>query len=222
MKLVVLAVALVSAARSADAKCAEQHLVPQVEKDAPNGAIVMTSSAPWDADRVDASAWKVRANGTEVAPVIVTLAPGLVVYRLPAGTTTGELVDGKTTLATLGVLSTKVAKLPAPAVKAVQHWNNNDKRRSTKTTVTLVGEPPADAVAIVIADAKGKAMSFGKAQAFGRTAGQPLEVFSHSYCSLVPDGTVEPTVGARVTLFWVDKYGQVSAKSAPIKIVAKK
>ena len=43
---------------------------------------------------------------------IDVLAPGLSVYRLPNGVTTGELVDGKTTLAKIS--STASKPLPAP------------------------------------------------------------------------------------------------------------
>ena len=89
-----------------------------------------------------------------------------------------------------------------------------ERKRSSRTTVTLKGDVPADAVAIVITDAKGTPLSFGRV-----TPGEALAPYYHGRCSVLPDGTVEPTVGQTVRVFWVDRYGQPSAKSPAIRVV---
>jgi hypothetical protein len=208
--LALLTASLVAFAPSADAKCAMQHLAADVLPDAPNGAIVMINSTNYDnPDDEDVSTWKLRVDGKNVAPVIEVLAPGLSVYRLPTGATAGELVDGKTTLAKITAQTSK--PLPAPKVKSVKH---DKDERSARTSVALTGDAPADAVAIVITDAKGTALSWGRVNVYG--AG--IEPYEHGRCGMLPNGTVEPTVGSSVRLFWVDKYGRASAKSAAIKV----
>lgn len=211
MKLAALVVAsLVALAPYADAKCAMQHLAAEVLPDAPAGAIVLVDSAPYDSAKTDdVSTWKLRVGGKDLAPVIEVIAPGLSVYRLPAGATAGELVDGTTTLAKITAQTSK--PLPAPKVKAVRHAKDE---RTARTSVALVGDAPADAVAIVITDAKGKPLSWGRVNVYG--AG--IEPYYHGRCAVLPNGTIEPTIGASVRLFWVDKYGRASAKSAAIKV----
>lgn len=199
---------------SADAKCAMQHLATQILPDAPNGAIVMETSAVDDEPDLGATtSWKLRADGKDVAPVIVKLAPGLVVYRAPTGVASAELTDGKATLATITASTAK--PLPAPRVKSVIHDAGTpaQRKRSERTIVEISGAVPANAVALVITDAKGTPLSFGRV-----VAGEALEPYYHGRCGVLPDGTIEPTVGSSVRLFWVDKYGQPSAKSSPIKV----
>ena len=215
-RLVVIAglVASTLLSSSADAKCAMQHLAVQILPDAPNGAIVMERSATDEGPDAGArTGWTLRADGKDVAPVIDTLAPGLVVYRLPKGMEAAELTDGKTTLAKLTARAR--TSLPAPKVKSVMHDEGtaNIRKRSERTTATIQGAVPADAVAIVITDEKGTPLSFGLVE-----RGEPLEPYFHGRCSVLPNGTVPPVPGSRVRLFWVDKYGQPSAKSSPIKV----
>jgi hypothetical protein len=216
MRRVALVVAsLLAIAPSADAKCARQGLTVEVLPDASGGAIVMHSTTHVESKwGKDVTTWTLRVDGDNVEPVIEVLAPGLSVYRLPRGAKVGELVDGTTTLAKVTAVTAK--PLPAPKVKAVQHQLpvHRGKRGSTRTTVAITGSVPTDAVAIVITDAKGTPLSYGQI-----TAGEPLEPYFHQRCGVLPNGTIEPTVGVAVRLFWVDKYGQASAKSAAIKVV---
>jgi hypothetical protein len=202
----------------ADAKCAMQHLVAQVQPEVSNGAIVMLISGSYNDPRTDdTSTWTFRVNDKDVAPVIEKLAPGLSVYRLPKGVTAAELTDGKTTLAK--VTATTAKPLPAPKVKRVEHSapEPDERRGSSRTTVELVGNAPADAIAIVITDANGKALSFGRL-----AYGSGIQPYYHGRCGVLPNDTVEPAVGQTVRVFWVDKYGQASAKSAAIKIAKKR
>jgi hypothetical protein len=216
MKLLAfVSAALFAVTPDADAKCAMQHLVAQVQPETSNGAIVMTISASYgDPRNDDTSTWKLHADGKDVAPVIDVLAPGLSVYRLPKGVTEGELIDGTKTLVKISATTAK--PLPAPKVKRVKHSEPEpgERKGSSRTTVDLVGDVPADAIAIVITDAKGKAMSFGRL-----AYGAGLDPYYHGRCGVLPNGTVEPKVGQSVHVFWVDKYGQASAKSAAIKVV---
>lgn len=214
MKIAIAVAAILALSTRADAKCAMQHLVAQVQPEQSNGAIVMTISGNYDDKRTDdTSTWTFRVAGKTVAPVIEVLAPGLSVYRLPKGVSEGELTDGKTTLAKV---TTKTAKpLPAPKVKSVKHSvPEPGERGSSRTTVAITGDPPADAIAIVITDAKGTPLSYGRL-----AYGAGLDPYYHGRCGVLPNGTIEPQIGTSVRIFWVDKYGQASAKSAPINVV---
>lgn len=212
--VVVVVAGLLGLARSADAKCAMQHLSAEVLPDAPGGAIVMLTSSSYDDPGTDdTSAWKLRVAGQTIAPVIDVLAPGLSVYRVPKGLTEAELTDGTSTLAKIGARTGK--PLPAPVVTSVTHSSPDGGRyRSSRTTAEIRGDVPADAIAVVITDAKGTALSWGRVN----VPGAAVTPYFHGRCGVLPNGTVGPKVGSRVRLFWVDKYGRASAKSAAIKV----
>ncbi|MFN0248825.1 MAG: hypothetical protein ACKV2T_18190 [Kofleriaceae bacterium] len=216
MSIAAALVVVSASSPDADAKCARQFLSPMVLPDAPNGAIVMLRSSSQQGSREDIVKWTLRVDGKDVAPVIDVLAPGLSVYRLPKSVAAAELTDGTSTLAKLTASAT-AKPLPAPKVTAVRHASSRGPRGgSSRTTVSITGDAPADAIAIVITDAKGKPLSYGHL-----TSGAGLDPYYRGRCGLVPNGTVEPMVGQSVRIFWVDKYGQASATSAPIKVTKK-
>jgi len=83
--------------------------------------------------------------------------------------------------------------------------------------VTLDGPPPAGVVALVLADAKGKPRSFGLVA----DAATEIQVYAHGRCGVVPNGTVESSIGDKVTLFWVDASGRKSPASKAMTITGK-
>lgn len=155
--------------------------------------------------------WRLLVDGTETTVKPVVLAPGLEVYRLPASAKAGELREGSTTLAAVTVAGGRVPALGAPKVaKATTMTSIRPRFTATRVTVTLTTEVPADAIALVIADAK-----TGKAHAFGRIipTTNTVDVYAQGRCSALPNGTVEPRAGARYVVRWVDKHGRLSASS---------
>lgn len=216
-------------ARPADARCARSGLAPEVltaEVAVPadgGGIVVGTKVVSGDQDQGEAPAkgWGFLTGRDLAVPVITTLAPGLVVYAPPSGTrTTGELTTGSKVVAKLTPSTTKIAKLTAPSVQSISHSHYYRGRgRSSTTTVTLTGKVPADAVALVLVDARTK-----KAQTWGAvTAGKnSVVVYAQRRCSTLPDGTIEPSPGRQVILRWVDKYGRVSTDSAPAVVSGSK
>jgi len=210
--------------RSVDAKCAMQHQQPKVLTQAVaapvdgGGIVVGTQSVPYDLpERGEAlqPTWGFLTGRDLMQPVITVLAPGLVVYRVQPNTrTTGELTDGTAVIAKLTFTKDKVARLPAPRVKAIRQSTADDRRWSPTTSVTLDGTVPADAVAIVLFDAKRKARSWREV-----TAGaSEVEAFARGRCEVVPNGTVESRVGDKVSVAWVDRYGRLSAASKLVTI----
>ncbi len=210
--------------RSVDAKCAMQHQQPKVLTPAVavpvdgGGIVVGTQSVSYDLpDRGEAlqPTWGFLTGRDLMQPVITVLAPGLVVYRVQPNTrTTGELTDGTAVIAKLTFGKDKVARLPAPRVKAIRQSAAGDRRWSPTTSVTLDGTVPADAVAIVLFDAKRKARSWREV-----TAGaSEVEAFARGRCEVVPNGTVESRVGDKVSVAWVDRYGRLSATSKLVTI----
>lgn len=218
-----LATALVSPLASA--KCAMGHLAPKVMTTAPipagGGIVVATLDVPYsEADEGDAvqPSWQLDVGDAKSAPKIDTLAPGLAVYRVPAGTGTIKLLDGTKVRATATFAKGDApAALAAPKLEAVRHDRTYGRRASAFTTVTLDGAPPAGAVALVLADAKGKPRSYGLVEG----TGTELRVYAQSRCSVLPNGTIESKMGDKVTLFWVDQSGRKSAPSKVIEITGK-
>jgi hypothetical protein len=71
---------------------------------------------------------------------------------------------------------------------------------------------------MVLADAKGKARSFGVVSKDDKE----VTVYAHPRCGVVPNDTVESKVGDRVTLFWVDASGRRSPASKAVTVTGKR
>lgn len=222
----VLSLALASPAA---AKCARSGLAPKVltaEVAVPRGGggvVVGTEIVPWDGKdegQAPAKGWGFLTGRDLAAPVITVLAPGLVVYAPPPkARITGELTTGGKVVARLTLTKTVVPALAAPKITSISHSHYYRGRgRSSTTTVRLAGKVPADAVALILADA-----STREAQTWGVV--QPGEasvvVYAQRRCASLPDGTIEPAPASKVVLRWVDKYGRVSADSAVRSISGK-
>lgn len=211
--------ALVVQLTPAEAKCAMSHLRPEVVSKgavaADGGIVVATEQARYDEpEEGDATEtkWQLEVGGKTSAPKIDVIAPGLAIYRLPAGARSAKLVDAKSKVRAAVTGGAKLDTLPAPRIKSVRHEKNLGRRSSAFTRVVLDSGSPAGAVALVIADPKGKPMSFGLLDAKAEP-GSEVTVFSHSRCGVVPNGTIEPNLGDKVTVFWVDSAGRVSPPS---------
>ena len=215
-------VALAASSAPVAAKCAMSHLRPKVVTTAPTvggGIVVATEQVSYDVkDEGDATqpTWKLEMGGSSSAPKIESLAPGLAVYRLPATAGTATLLDGKTVIAKVTTSKAKPTMLPAPKIKSITHDVTTGRRSSAFTTAIIDGAPPAGAVALVLADAKGTARSFGLVGTDSK-----ITVYAHGRCGVVPNNTVESTLGDKVTLFWVDQSGNKSPASAVIKVGGK-
>lgn len=216
---VVLAVVVPStiAAQSAYALC----MAPRVgdsfhAKDVKGAALVISRDGATPATTIDKLTFRV--DGKEGTFDKVELAPGLVAYRLPAGATSGEIDGGVGGVAKVGALDPTTATLRAPRLKKlVMETTIGGRRTSQVATATLDGDAPSGAIAIVVTDAKGKALTWGNVN-----AGSPTQiVLSRGGCSALPDGTVVPRDGQSVKVFWVDVNGRASPASNAVKVVAK-
>ncbi len=219
-------VTLLSSSAPVAAKCAMSHLRPKPITTGPvvagGGIVVATEEVSYDvADQGDAiqPTWQFAIGGTKSKPKIELLAPGLVVYRLPTTTASAsvKLVAGKTTFATATLSNAKPTALAAPKVTAVRHDRTLGRGSSAYTRVTLDGAPPAGMVALVLADAKGTPRSFGLIA----DASNEITVYAHSRCGVVPNNTVESSVGDKVTLVWVDQSGRMSPASKILTVTGK-
>lgn len=224
---VLLAASAVAFAPAASAKCAMAHLKYQTVTAAPigpgGGILVATVEAPYDDRSADADAdnrpaWSIEADGKVAAATYEALAPGLFVYALPAGATSAKLYDGKLVRASVTTTKDKAATLPAPKLVKANLDKALGRRPYAITTVTLDAKPPAGAVALVLADSKGTARSFGLVET-GAT--NEIVVYRHTRCGVVPNDTVEAARGDKVLVFWVDGGGRRSASSNVVSVGGK-
>lgn len=215
--------ALIAPVATADAKCAMSHLRPQVlttTASAGGGIVVATEQVLYDIkDEGDAvqPTWKLEIGGATSAPKIDVIAPGLAVYRLPAAAGDATLLDGTRVIAKVTTVRTQPVQLLAPKVKGVRHEKTLGRRSSAYTFVALGEAVPEGVVAMVLADTKGKARSFGLAKA----GAKEITVYAHPRCGVVPNDTVESAPGDKVTLFWVDASGRVSPATKAITVAGK-
>ncbi|MFN0253571.1 MAG: hypothetical protein ACKV2T_42280 [Kofleriaceae bacterium] len=180
-----------------------------------DGGILVASvpgNGPMDGDAADQPTWTFRTGGVSSAPRRTTLAPGLVVYHARQ--------DGNVTLvdkddqqqASAFVTRRPRARLPAPVVS----WIVRDPERSD-VMLALVGEPPIEAVAIVVVGKNGKARSWD----FIDHDSVHQRVFGPRGCETQAAGTEPSQAGEHVTVFFVDLYGRPSPHSKEITIASK-
>ncbi|CAN5752675.1 hypothetical protein BH11MYX2_BH11MYX2_19100 [soil metagenome] len=219
MKLAAIVFAsLVALSGRADAKCARPNMVAAFAATTAQGGVIVETTNQWGSDAPGLTTLKFTVDGKKRDFEKVEVAPGLVVYRLPAGAKSGVIDGGKAGKATVKALDAKKPALAAQKIKSITFVESRSGRGTNRnTTVMLDGTAPADAVALVVMDAKGRPLSWGPAKP---EEGAPLLVYEQSRCGAVPDGTLVPSEGS-VKLFWVDKYGRQSEYSASVTIKTK-
>jgi hypothetical protein len=219
IRFAALACVVLFAPASADAKCARTGLVPTVISPAAaaleeDGGVVvaavseMSRTDPDPGDAAVQTGWRFRSGKQLLAPRIDVIAPGLAVYRVK-GVDALELEDAKHAALFTGTVS-KTPRPPFAAPKLLTvTYSISGRRRNRAVTIDLADPPPAGAVAIVIADAKGKPRSFGRIDGTGH-----VQVgFRDGSCTTVPNGTVPSEPGDKITVFFVDASGRSSAPS---------
>lgn len=208
---------------TADARCATTPRGPALlSPDAPvpagGGVLVETHAGLADA-AASPHAYALVVGGLAGAPE--ALAPGLVVYRVPAGATSATLTDGPGTVRTVTVSGAKARALPAPKLKAITDYTkiSDDPRgldSRTRTTVLLAGVPPAGAVALIAYDSRGTARTYALVGAGAKT----MVVYDHGRCDQHPPGMTGLRAGEKATVAWVDAAGIVGARSKPTVVRA--
>jgi hypothetical protein len=218
MKILSLLVLLLPA--TADADCAMIGLVPKVLS-APDvvfvdgggivvGAVAEERGSLESGDVAIQPGWKFVVPKGTIAPTIDALAPGLAVYKTSADTVELQNAEGEALAkATRGA---KRDKLAAPKVKTIKYDAPISRRSIVRIEVTLDGAAPAGAIALVLADAKGKPKSWGP------VAGTVLYPYLQRDCRTLPNGTQPSKKGDKITLFWVDESGRKSAFTRPMTI----
>ncbi len=186
------------------------------------GILVATTYEAGSAKDKDENAvrpgWRLRGK-TLTAPKIDVLAPGLAVYRITFGSQTApvELEDeDHKVVAKVTGSKAMLARLAPPKPTSIVYSATMSRHSSQSITATLDADAPAEAFAIVIADAKGNARSWGNV-----SKGKVQYPYSHSDCGMLPNGTNPPAAGDLVTLYWVTADGRRSEPSKPIKMVGK-
>lgn len=162
--------------------------------------------------KLEQPTWRYRVGKKLYAPVIETLAPGLAIYRVPKGVTSAELVDGTSVLGKVTVVATMNDKpLAAPKVKHLRQESRASRKGSTvQMWADLAEKPPAEAIALVVADDK-VARSFGPLALNDQSS---MIVYSHAPCGIDPEGQVMSRGGETLKLYWIDRSGRVSASTS--------
>jgi hypothetical protein len=230
-RFVLVAAALALAPNAAAADCAPVDLAATVitKPDAaiPGDGGILVAATPGNynpANRGKSSevvrpTWRISLAGSRGGAVTDVLAPGLAVYRIPATPSPGrvELEDeNQKVLVKVTTTKDKPAVYAAPKVKKLEYLATMSRRSWQRIEATLEAEPPEGTYAIVIADTKGNAKSWGPA---GK--GVTQFPYTHSDCGTVPNGTVVPKPGELVTVFFVDTLGRRSLASKPLKLGGK-
>lgn len=177
------------------------------------GFVVGDFSAPGLGTRRKGPAvWRAEVDGRSMKPGTV-LAPGLVVFRAPSPARKLSIVEGTRVRGTARMTDGYGDTLPAPKLVSVVDAPFPEDIGST-TTVNLSAPAPADAIAAILVDDKGRPRTWGPVQPGARS----IIVYDDRLCASLPAGTIEPSVGDRVTLLWVDSAGRPSAASNAVAV----
>ena len=209
---------------AADAKCAMWGLAPDVLTPSntaitADGGIVVGALDHEDGsvdpgDTASQAGWRLRIGSRVANPTLVPIAPGLVLYKLPADAKEALLIDDKRATVGKVTVGAKTPALAAPKIKKIKYGANSGRRPSARITVEFVGTAPDGAIALVLADAKGKPRSWGRVSGGATTA----LAFDRGRCRVLANGTIESKPGERVTAFWVDSSGRKSPASGAMAI----
>jgi hypothetical protein len=164
----------------------------------------------------DFSKWRVRGTKLGV-PDSVEVAPGLRIVKPPASAPSFTLelagkVKGKARL-----VKAMPFVLPAPALARVVSGSTTAKHVTRYVTAFPTQPTPKGAIALVLVNAKGKPISWGRT---GDSADRVVVYSTEGGCvTTFSNGTEIAQPGDKVTASWIDNAGRRSAASAPITVV---
>ena len=224
-------VSILAARDLATAKCAMPSvgsavITPATAKLPADGGVLVGATASFEvqisgADTALNPTWRFGDGSKELVPVLVTLAPGLVVYRPPAGMTGAlTLKDGKAEIAKLTVTADKPAALAAPEPhslvlnKVAERYGGFRLQIDAKLKTAV----PAGAVAIVVLAVTKKGnvpRSWVRVEA---NATDAQVAGSSGRCDPGVPGEIMSKAGDKVVLAYVDAYGRLSKPSRPVNI----
>jgi hypothetical protein len=168
------------------------------------------------------SAWKI-VTGTDTIEFTTThVAPGLVVV-VPSKALTGEVdvTDPQGKVHKLTFKSDALPDvLPAPKVRAIKRRMVKGTQRGEKSRAvayaTFRGDDPPSGAHAIIAFVGNKAVAWGTARS-GEEQG--YRIFHGAIpCLADPNEEPAPRAGTKIQLAWLDQYGRLSKRSAPIAI----
>ncbi|MCE9576167.1 MAG: hypothetical protein K8W52_23665 [Deltaproteobacteria bacterium] len=233
-------IAVMGASTDAAAKCALRSLGDEVATNAadeiPAGGGVLVGwvetddhGGPRDVDPVVHPTWAFREKRKKVRATMTAIAPGLAVYVPAVGRGqkhTVALVDGARTVGTYKFAKVTAAGqaaaaliLPPPKVTLVQRSETQSFRsHDIALMVTLEKRDHA-----IPPDAYGIILYRGDTALSWHRIDKPDEIAVPAYdspgrCGAEPPAMTPAAAGDMVTLAWVDRFGRVSARSAPIQV----
>lgn len=223
--IAVILIAMAFAPATVDAKCARMGqrpivLTPDVTVPAGSegGIVIGTEAIGWDQDdegQAEKAPWGFITGDDLEQAKVTPLAPGLIVLTTQQPGTGGERELG-TKKAVIRWGKDKVPLLAAPKVRAVTYKVVPGMRGTNeRTMIELSADPPAGAVAVILADAK-----TGKARTWAKAEGRSIAADETRRCAPMPDGTIRSKPGDKVTVRWVDKHGRLSPPSGTIVVAA--
>jgi hypothetical protein len=231
MRIALALVTLLATHELATAKCAMPSIGSVVlssagAKIAAGGGILVGSQTSFGSNAVGAEdainkSWRFSDGTKQHEPVLVTLAPGLVVYQPPKGVTGAlTLVDGKTEHAKFEVTADAPVLLAAPDLKSVVRTEVPVRYGGSRFEVTarFKAAAPKGTIAVVVfaVTKRGNVARSWASIGEGATTGQVAGTAGR--CDPGVPGEVISKVGEKVVLAWVDAHGRLSAPSKPVVV----
>lgn len=215
-----LVLILLSTAAAAE-PCPLYELTPEVVR--PNaevvsdGGLVVMEIARMSDDKLDKDVSKWRTRAGKLGPLeLAAVAPGLSIAKPPKGATTFTIESSGKVKGKAKVLTKAPELLPAPSIAAIKSGSSTGKHVTRFVNVELATPAPKGAIAMVVVDAKGTALSWGLT---GDDATRVTVYSTQSGCvTRFPNGTQIAQPGDKITALWIDATGRKSPASAAVVV----
>lgn len=169
--------------------------------------------------------WRFVVKKKKLRPTLTQLAPGLAVYTSKKLTSGAKLTlaDGHGQKLGAFKMARKTKKkagftAAAPSGKIeLSSYSSPRSGTSWSAMVTFDAAIPADAVAVVVYDTAGNALTWGNVK---NATGRSVNVFSSpGRCAVNPPDMQAPSAQQHVQLAWVDEFGRLSPRSAELVVI---
>ncbi len=218
MRLAVLGMLCLTAASPAHAEmmCLSGPMAPQAIPSARNqvagsGGVIIASGT-------QLPDWRFRALNRVVRAHVITIAPGLAIYHpppLPGTDVTLEDQNHRVILRSERALTIEVPPGP-PQVQSIRTSPDPDRRA---VLAQLAEKPPAHAALVIVSRERGdQRVPLAWAPIPGDRSLNLVLWHTPGSCEEYVDTWVEPVLGDRVVLSWVDDAGRISEPSKTIEI----
>jgi hypothetical protein len=162
--------------------------------------------------------WRFRSGNKVVRPHVVTVAPGLAIYH-PPPTPGVEVILENLEHDVLAVKKRAFSIEPPPGPPVLESITSTTAQKRTTVVAKLAANPPETALVAIVSRVEGdKLVPLTWAMVRSKQALAYTLWHTPYTCEQTVTASIQPKVGERVVVTWLDDAGRLSEPSTPIVI----